>query len=106
LQHLLREVAKTKKKDLADQIQEVLPGLPTYLADQIDGVRIIGNFAAHPMKSTNTGEIIEVEPGEAEWLLDTLEMAFDFYIIQPAQRQRKKDALNQKLAEAGKPLMK
>jgi hypothetical protein len=29
-------------------------------------VRTIGNFAAHPIKSTSTGTIVDVEPGEAE----------------------------------------
>src|SRR5260370_3695229 len=38
LQNLLREEARTKKKDLADQIQEVLDSatLPSYLAENID----------------------------------------------------------------------
>jgi hypothetical protein len=30
----------------------------------------------------------------------------DFYFVQPAQLQAKKDALNKKLAEAGKPQLK
>ena len=106
LQHILREAAKTKKKDLADQIDEVLPSLPVYFAEMIDMVRVIGNFAAHPTKSTNSGEIIDVEPGEAESLLDTLETAFEYYFVQPAITKRKRDAINQKLAEAGKPPLK
>lgn len=106
LQHVLREAAKTKRKDLADQIDEVMPSLPSYLASMIDTVRVMGNFAAHPTKSTHTGEIIEVEPGEAEWLLDTLEVAFDFYFVQPAKTKVKRDAMNKKLAEAGKPPLK
>jgi hypothetical protein len=36
--------------------------------ESIDAVRNIGNFAAHPQKSTATGEILEVEFGESEWL--------------------------------------
>ena len=68
--------------------------------------RNIGNFAAHPIKSTNSGEIVEVELGEAEWTLDVLEGLFDFYFVQPAQIQAKKEALNKKLAEAGKPPLK
>ncbi len=106
LQHVLREAAKTKERDLAKQIDEVLPSLPSYLTQMIDTVRVMGNFAAHPMKSTNTGEIIDVEPGEAEWLLDTLESAFDFYFVQPAEAKRKRDAINAKLADAGKPPLK
>ena len=29
-------------------------------------------FGAHPIKSTSTGEIVEVEPGEAQWNLDAV----------------------------------
>ena len=105
LQNLLREKAETKAKDLAPQIQEVLDSgkLPSHLADAIDGVRVIGNFGAHPIKSTHTGEVIEVELGEAEWLLETLEGFFDFYFVQPTKLEKKRDALNKKLKEAGKP---
>ena len=108
LQNLLREKAETKAKDLAPQIQEVLDSgkLPSPLADAIDGVRVIGNFAAHPIKSTRTGEVIEVELGEAEWLLDTLEALFDFFFVQPAKLEKKRGALNKKLKEASKPPLK
>jgi hypothetical protein len=68
-------------------------------------VRHIGNIAAHPIKSKNPGEIIEVEPGEAEWLLDILEGLFDFYFVQPAKLKRNKDSLNEKLTAAGKKPM-
>ena len=108
LQHILREKAGTKARELADQIQEVLDSrqLPTQLADALDAVRQIGNFAAHPMKSNHSGEILDVEPGEAEWSLDVIESLFDFYFVQPAILQKKKDALNKKLSDAGKPPMK
>ena len=62
----------------------------------------IGNFAAHPIKSKHTGEVLPVEPGEAEWNLDVLESLFDFYYVQPATLKAKKDALSKKLKEAGK----
>jgi hypothetical protein len=94
-----------KRGDLAKEIQEVHDScrLPSDIAEALDSVRVVGNFAAHPMKSTNTGEIIDVEPGEAEWLLDTLESLFDFYFVRPAVLKAKRDALNAKLKEAGKP---
>ncbi len=66
----------------------------------------IGAFAAHPIKSKASGEIIDVEPGEAEWNLDVLESLFDFYFTQPALLKKKREALNTKLKEAGKPEMK
>lgn len=108
LQNILRDVAKVKPSDLSKEIDEVLNSgkLPSHLGEGIDAVRNIGNFGAHPIKSTNTGTVIEVEPGEAEWLLDLLEGIFDFYFVQPASLQKKKDALNQKLKDAGKPPMK
>lgn len=108
LQNLLREIAVVKPGNLADEIQAVIDSgkLPFDLNESIDAVRNIGNFASHPMKSKQSGEILDVLPGEAEWTLDVLEDLFDFYFVRPAQRQKKRDALNQKLGEAGKPAMK
>lgn len=90
--------------NLYDEIQQVIDSrqLPMHLSDSIDAVRNIGNFAAHPSKSKSSGEVVNVEPGEAEWNLAVIEGLFDFYFIQPAQTQRKKDALNQKLLKFGK----
>jgi len=108
LQSLLRGQAKVKKSDLSKEIEQVLEAgeLPSYLADAIDAIRNLGNFAAHPIKSKNTGEIVEVEEGEAEWLLDVLEGLFDFYFVQPAVLREKREELNKKLKDAGKPEMK
>ena len=108
LQHLMRENAGIKKDDLAREIQQVLDSkqLPTHVADDLDAIRNIGNFAAHPLKATNTGEIVDVEPHEAEWLLNLLEQLFDFYFVQPARAKARRDALNTKLTGMGKPPMK
>jgi Domain of unknown function (DUF4145) len=108
LQHILRECAKVKRPNLDQEIQAVLDSktLPSDIAESLDAVRNIGNFAAHPMKSTASGEIIDVEPGEAEWNLDTVERLFDFYFVGPAKTAAKKAALNKKLADAGKPPLK
>jgi len=108
LQHLLRTAARVKPGNLANEIQEVLDSkqLPSYLAESIDAVRNIGNFAAHPTKSTTSGAIVAVEPGEAEWTLDVLESLFDFYFVGPAKAQAKKAALDAKLKDAGKPPVK
>ena len=108
LQSLLREVEKIKPGNLDSEIQQVIDRgkLPSQLSESIDAIRNIGNFSAHPIKSTNSGEIIDVEDGEAEWSLDVLEALFDYYFIQPAMLKKKKDALNEKLREAGKKEMK
>jgi hypothetical protein len=108
LQNILRSSAKVKLGNLANEIQQVLDSsaLPTYLAESIDSIRNIGNFAAHPLKSQQSGDILPVEPGEAEWNLDVLEMLFDFYYVQPAITAKKRADLDAKLATVGKPPMK
>ena len=95
-----------KDKNLADAIGKVIPKLPQHLGEILDAVRNIGNFATHPLKNTNSGEIIDVEPEEAEWNLEVLESLFDFYYVQPAISEARKLKLNEKLATAGKPPMK
>jgi Domain of unknown function (DUF4145) len=108
LQHILREKAGVKHSDLAKEIDEVISNnsLPSHLAEAIDAIRNIGNFAAHPMKSTSSGEIVPVEIGEAEWTLDVLDGLFDFYFVQPELLKKKRAALDAKLADAKKPPMK
>lgn len=108
LQAMLRDLSNTKSKDLFDQIEEVITAksLPSYITESLDAVRAIGNFAAHPLKSKSTGAIVDVEPGEAEWTLDTIEALFDFYFVQPVALELKRDALNKKLQDAGKPLLR
>ncbi|MDF0692689.1 DUF4145 domain-containing protein [Aquirufa ecclesiirivi] len=108
LQNILREKAGIKNGNLVNEIQQVIDSksLPAHLAESIDAIRHIGNFAAHPLKSTSSGEIIEVEIGEAEWSLDVLEALFDFYFVQPAILKAKRSALDAKLKDANKPPMK
>ena len=107
LQVVLREAAKVKHADLFYEIQEVLDrkDLPTHISESIDAVRNIGNFGTHPIKSKVTNEIVEVEAGEADWNLDVLEMLFDFYYEQPEKIRKRKEALNERLKEHGKPPM-
>jgi len=108
LQYVLREKAGVKPSNLADEIQEALNRnlFPTYIAEIVDAVRNVGNFAVHPTKSKQTGEIIDVESGEAELNLDVIEAMFDFYFVNPAMIAKKKADINQKLEDAGKPPMK
>lgn len=105
LQTLLRDKVGVKPGDLYNEIQQVLDTnqLPSYLADDLDAVRSIGNFAAHPVKSKSSGEIVTVEPGEAEWTLNVLEELFDFYFVKPVQAAKRRNSWNQKIGDAGKP---
>jgi hypothetical protein len=104
LQLILRGEAKVQPGKLYKEIDEVVNSgkLPTYLTELLlDAVRHFGNFAAHPEKDVATGEIIDVEPGEAEWSLDTLDALFDFYFVQPKKIAERKKALDEKLKKAG-----
>lgn len=108
LQALLRDKGGFRGATLDAEIQLAINSqkLPPYIVEALDAVRVVGNFAAHPTKSTATGAIIDVEPAEAETNLDTIEALFDFYFVQPEIQKKKRDALNAKLQAAGKPPLK
>jgi len=107
LQTVLVDAGKaTPSNNLSQQIDEVLPNLPTYIAENVDAIRNVGNFATLEQKSKASGEILDVEPGEAEWNLDVLDALFDDYYVRPEIEMRKREELNIKLTEAGKPLLK
>ncbi len=105
LQAILTDKFGAKQKDLYSQIEEVIASgkLPGHIIDGLHVVRQIGNIAAHSIKSTSTGTIVPVEPGEADWNLDILESLFDFCFVQPAITAKRKTDLNVKLKAAGKP---
>lgn len=105
LQHLLN-LQGFKQHNLSKAIEDAITKLPTHLATNLDAVRNIGNFAAHPTKDTNFDAIVDVEPEEAEWNLEVLEGLFDYYYVQPTKDQARRNLLNEKLVAAGKPPMK
>ena len=106
LQNLLRDIDEIKNGSLDSEIHQEIKIFQHDIADAIDAVRHIGNFASQPRKSDSTGEIVDVEPGEAEWLLDVLEQLFDHQYVQPAKLAEKRKALDEKLADVGKPALK
>ncbi len=108
LQRLLKDEYQINKYNLVDQITAFInkEDIPEYLANSVDAIRIIGNFAAHSQKSKNTGEIIEVEKGEAEWTLEVLKELFHHKFIQPRRLEQRIKSLNEKLGELGKGPMK
>ena len=105
LQHVLRENYGIKeaslRKEIDNFISEEAP--PSYLAQALAGVGHVGNFGAYPSKDLNTGDIAEAGPGEAEWLLDTLEALFDFAFVRPLRLAEMKRQTNEKLKRLGRP---
>lgn len=114
LQMLLRtnekfpQLGKQLDNSLFDEIKHVigLNKLSSTLANKLDYIRHTGNFAAHPMKDIATGLIINIEPWEAEYTLDSIADLFDFYYVEPVRDANRKNDLNKKLIAAGKPPMK
>ena len=105
LQHILIEAAEVNpKSNLDKQIQEAIDkkNMPSYISDMLDSVRIVGNFEAHPSKSTTTGLIIEVEPEEANLNLYVIEQLFDFYYVKPYIIKERKEQINAKIIDSGK----
>ena len=98
--------------NLAEQIDSVLAEsdpkkrLPGHFQETIDAVRHFGNFAAHPITEVTSLQIIDVEPEEAEWCLEIIEALFAHYYVTPARARERRDRLNTKLEQAGKPKAK
>ncbi len=99
LQKILRDVLHAPAGDLRSEIDWVLTNgsLPPYVTDSLHDLRKIGNLGAHPNKSRTTGDDLEVERGEAEWTLDTLDSLFGLVFVEPARVAARKAALNAKL---------
>jgi hypothetical protein len=111
LQAVLQAQGYTQR-DLAVQIdallneQDVTKAVPSSLRQTVDVIRHFGNFAAHRITDQTTLQVLEVEPGEAEWCLDILEEMFDQYYVKPAEATARKAALDAKLRAAGRHLSK
>jgi len=105
LQNLLTQQGY-KQRDLVKQISAALKDLPRRIAENLDAIRVIGNYAAHPTKHKHTGMIADVEPEEASWTLDVLEDLFEHYYVQPKIAEKKRKKLDAKLKSLGKPPLK
>jgi len=108
LQLLIREQEKIEERTLLQEVSKLIATnkLPKHLAEELDAIRNIGNFAAHPSKDTNTDAIVPVEQSEAEWTLGILEQLLCFYFVELPASKACRDALNMKLKNSGqKPML-
>lgn len=89
LQMLLHEELHIHKRTLEEEIKELENGsnIPTKLVTMLQVMRRVANFGAHPKKSTNSNEIVEVEAGESAVMLDLLEEVFDYVFVKPKQQE-------------------
>ena len=108
LQTVLRENGYSNNS-LSKQIHDVIENrnaenpLPTILRESVDAIRNFGNFSAHPVTDKTTLQIIDVEPEEAEWCIEIVDLLFDHYYVMPERVRQKKAELDSKLKAAGKP---
>jgi len=103
LQRFLTECLGATERELAAQIAEAQrnPALPPHLKEAFDLLARIAKLTIGSDKSERPDALLPAEPGEAEWLLDTLETLFDFYFVSPARFERRKKALQASLAPGG-----
>ncbi|MER9164420.1 DUF4145 domain-containing protein [Mesorhizobium sp. M0715] len=96
LQGMIRDFCKISKARLIDEIKELRKlvdedagpkGVETETVDAIDHVRGVGNIGAHMEKDINN--IVEVDPGEAQALIELIEMLFaEWYVAREKRRER------------------
>lgn len=105
LQAIIHDHAGIKRANLYEEIQALVDAktVPSYITDELDAIRNVGNWAAHPKRYQTTGEIVDVEPNEAEACLDAIDGLFDFYFVQPAKSLQRRQALQQKIDAQKKP---
>jgi Domain of unknown function (DUF4145) len=107
LQGILSEQGYTQH-NLAKQIERLLAetdpkkALPPDLHMSVDAIRSYGNFGAHPIDDTTTLQIVDVDPGEAEWCIELTEQLIEHYFERPKLIERKIAEANAKLKSAGK----
>lgn len=98
LEAILISQGAPKGKDLFKQIEWCIEsGIPSYLASTIDDIRKIGKFAAHIKQNVHTGEVLEVDSGEAEYVLNCIANLCDFYFVYPAKVSQRSAAIRDKL---------
>lgn len=104
LQHMLQAHAGAKGSNLYQEIEWVIKhsDVPDYLKEELHVVREYGNFAAHPSRDIKTGEIVSVEDGEAEGLLDVIEGLFEHFFVAKKKAEERKAKLEAKKAQIGK----
>ena len=98
LQFILRKKVGVKDANLHTEIEKAkaLNIFPSSVVDLLDVPREVGNFAAHPLKASATGSIVDVEPWEAEWCLEVIEALYDHLFVRPAKNAERLQRLSQK----------
>lgn len=96
MQGIIRDFCKIKKNRLIDEIKTLRDnvndgtapeGVTLDSLEAIDNVRSIGNIGAHMEKDINI--IVDVNPEEAQILIELIETLFDEWYIARHKRQQR-----------------
>lgn len=111
LQGVMRDYYRVKPGRLVDEIDAAAKHMDSSLADALHALRKVGNVGAHMEADVN--QIVAVDPGEAEALLQLIELMLDeTYVARHAREERveavrkiaqEKEALRAAGAPAAKP---
>jgi hypothetical protein len=74
-------------------------GHPSHVTDNLHYLREIADFAAHTQKDT-LGNIVDINPGEAEWTLETVDSLLDYFIVGPEKDKQRRATFDMKIAAA------
>ena len=103
---MIRDFCGIAKSRLIDEIKELNKrlddgsaprGVEPETVEAIDAVRDIGNIGAHMEKDINL--IVDVDPGEAQALIELIEMLFDEWYVARHKREQRLAAVKKIAAE-------
>lgn len=96
LQGMIRDFCGISKSRLIDEIRELRSqldagtqprGVTHESVEAIDKVRSVGNIGAHMERDVNL--IVDIEPDEAQLLIDLIEMLFDEWYVERDKRAKR-----------------
>lgn len=97
LQGMIRDFWKVKADTLYNEIQAIKDIVDPLIWDAIDGVRKVGNIGAHMERDINL--IIDVNPEEADLLIEMIEMLLDDWYIARHNKEQKLNRIKEIAAE-------
>ncbi|PTS90989.1 hypothetical protein DBR17_00370 [Sphingomonas sp. HMWF008] len=101
IQGMIRDFAKISKSRLIDEVNALrdvfnngtaAPGVTLETIEAIDHLRSIGNIGAHMEKDIDL--IVPVDTGEAQALIELIEMLFDEWYVARHRRQERLAAIS------------
>lgn len=88
LQGMIRDFWQvTGKRNLWEEIEAIQDKVDPDIWEAVDGVRKIGNVGAHMEKDVNL--IIDIDPGEAEALINLIEVLFEEWYVARDMRNKR-----------------